>query len=232
MLQPPIATTPVVGTRFWADRARKNTGSQYPPPTNHPRGGRGRRIVRRPGRRALGLMASGATCVQKLDGSRDSAIHTKYRILLRSSSMREPRYPLPRVVLLYMQDDAPNIHPRTGARGAISLLNFLGAVCAGVRCLTRVASLPPIKENKLSPPAKDDTIRPRPNDACPVERRVHGSFCCAVFDNDPSAGSPTETLLRLLLPLNDKVQWTSCDVAGSEPPTSPQSEHFTGPFNR
>ena len=24
--------------------------------------------------------------------------------------------------------------------------------------------------------------------------------------NDPSAGSPTETLLRLLLPLNDKVQ--------------------------
>ncbi|KAK7298261.1 hypothetical protein VNO77_47061 [Canavalia gladiata] len=44
--------------------------------------------------------------------------------------------------------------------------------------------------------------------------------------------SPTETLLRLLLPLNDKVQWTSHNVAGSEPPTSPQSEHFTGPFNR
>ncbi|KAK8502595.1 hypothetical protein V6N13_082722 [Hibiscus sabdariffa] len=50
----------------------------------------------------------------------------------------------------------------------------------------------------------------------------------AGFDNDPSAGSPTETLLRLLLPLNDKVQWTSRDVAGSEPPTSPRSEHFTG----
>ncbi|KAK8640489.1 hypothetical protein V6N13_008242 [Hibiscus sabdariffa] len=54
----------------------------------------------------------------------------------------------------------------------------------------------------------------------------------AGFDNDPSAGSPTETLLRLLLPLNDKVQWTSRDVAGSEPPTSLRSEHFTGPFNR
>ncbi|KAD0306343.1 hypothetical protein E3N88_44475 [Mikania micrantha] len=38
--------------------------------------------------RALSQVASGATCVQKLDGSRDSAIHTKYRILLRSSSMR------------------------------------------------------------------------------------------------------------------------------------------------
>ncbi|KAK8531558.1 hypothetical protein V6N13_099056 [Hibiscus sabdariffa] len=63
--------------------------------------------------------------------------------------------------------------------------------------------------------------------------RGHGFPCHrAGFDNDPSAGSPTETLLRLLLPLNDKVQWTSRDVAGSEPPTSPRSEHFTGPFNR
>jgi len=52
------------------------------------------------------------------------------------------------------------------------------------------------------------------------------------IDNDPSAGSPTETLLRLLLPLNDKVQWTSHDVASGRPLTSPQSEHFTGPFNR
>ncbi|KAK8610531.1 hypothetical protein V6N13_081687 [Hibiscus sabdariffa] len=54
----------------------------------------------------------------------------------------------------------------------------------------------------------------------------------AGFNNDPSAGSPMETVLRLLLPLNDKVQWTSRDVAGSEPPTSPQSEHFIRPFNR
>ncbi|PHT26201.1 hypothetical protein CQW23_34183 [Capsicum baccatum] len=59
-----------------------------------------------------------------------------------------------------------------------------------------------------------------------------GSFFCAGFDHDPSAGSPTENLLRLLLPLNDKVQWTSRDIAGSEPPTSPRSEHFTGSFNR
>ncbi|KAG6654561.1 hypothetical protein CIPAW_05G153600 [Carya illinoinensis] len=54
-----------------------------------------------PGRRALGRMASGATCVQRLDDSRDSAIHTKYRISLRSSSMREPRYPLPRVLFVF-----------------------------------------------------------------------------------------------------------------------------------
>ena len=63
---------------------------------------------------------------------------------------------------------------------------------------------------------------------------VHACTVCfgQGFDNDPSAGSPTETLLRLLLPLNDKVQWTSRDVAGGEPPASPRSEHFTGPFNR
>ncbi|PHT27263.1 hypothetical protein CQW23_33138 [Capsicum baccatum] len=59
-----------------------------------------------------------------------------------------------------------------------------------------------------------------------------GSFYGAGFDNDPSAGSPTETLLRLLLPLNDKVQWTSRNVTGSEPPTSPRSKHFTGSFNQ
>ena len=42
--------------------------------------------------------ASGAICVQRFDGSRNSAIHTTYRISLRSSSIREPRYPLLRVV--------------------------------------------------------------------------------------------------------------------------------------
>ena len=36
---------------------------------------------------------------------------------------------------------------------------------------------------------------------CPNKREA--SF--VVFDNDPSAGSPTETLLRLLLPLDSQV---------------------------
>ena len=46
---------------------------------------------------------SGAICVQKLDDSRNSAIHIKYRISLRSSSLWEPRYPLLRVVLVGME---------------------------------------------------------------------------------------------------------------------------------
>ncbi|RIA79097.1 hypothetical protein C1645_702342 [Glomus cerebriforme] len=58
-------------------------------------------------------MASGATCVQRLDGSRDSAIHTKYRISLRSSSMREPGYPLPRVILCFGPPPLPANEKRT-----------------------------------------------------------------------------------------------------------------------
>ncbi|CAL8988966.1 unnamed protein product [Prunus brigantina] len=132
-------------------------------------------------------MASGATCVQRLDGSRDSAIHTKYRISLRSSSMREPRYPLPRVVLTYLKMTTPPAHTVSGATGTRSLVQV------------------PWRNSRR---------------------------CSFVSTMILPRGSPTETLLRLLLPLNDKVRWTSRDVAGSEPPTSPRSEHFTGPFNR
>ena len=45
--------------------------------------------------------AAGAICVQRFDDSRNSAIHTTYRISLRSSSLQEPRYPLLRVVFCY-----------------------------------------------------------------------------------------------------------------------------------
>ncbi|KAH7663402.1 hypothetical protein IHE45_14G052300 [Dioscorea alata] len=65
--------------------------------------------------------------------------------------------------------------------------------------------------------------RARAPHAHPAPAAPRASACSRVFrvfaaglDNDPSAGSPTETLLRLLLPLNDKVQWTSRDVAGGE----------------
>jgi hypothetical protein len=40
----------------------------------------------------------GARCVQRFDDSLNSAIHITYRISLRSSSMREPRDPLLKVL--------------------------------------------------------------------------------------------------------------------------------------
>ena len=39
-------------------------------------------------------------CVQNFDDSRGPAIRITYRISLRSSSLWEPRYPLPRVVII------------------------------------------------------------------------------------------------------------------------------------
>lgn len=42
-----------------------------------------------------------ARCVQRFDDSLNSAIHITYRISLRSSSMREPRDPLLKVLLVY-----------------------------------------------------------------------------------------------------------------------------------
>ena len=51
---------------------------------------------------------------------------------------------------------------------------------------------------------------PAKSDSQPQEETDHpsGTQCVDLeksFGNDPSAGSPTETLLRLLLPLSDKV---------------------------
>jgi hypothetical protein len=42
-----------------------------------------------------------AICVQRFDDSLSSAIRITYRISLRSSSLREPRYPLLRVVCVF-----------------------------------------------------------------------------------------------------------------------------------
>ena len=43
-----------------------------------------------------------AMCVQRFDDSRNSAIHTTYRNSLRSSSLREPRDPLSKVVFCFL----------------------------------------------------------------------------------------------------------------------------------
>ena len=47
------------------------------------------------------------------------------------------------------------------------------------------------------------------------------------INNDPSAGSPTETLLRLHLPLDDKIYTTSLQLLQSKTPYQPkiQSVH-------
>ena len=49
--------------------------------------------------------------------------------------------------------------------------------------------------------------------------------------NDPSAGSPTETLLRLLLPLNAQV-WLTFQLSGARAPQNSRSKSLTKTFNR
>lgn len=117
-------------------------------------------------------------------------------------------------------------YPRERERTDLALVRvFLGASRAGGLLGTRARCPGAVR----SQPCEGKSLHLILSRVCELVREW---YCYAGFDNDPSAGSPTETLLRLLLPLNDKVQWTSQDVAGSEPPTSPRSEHFTGSFNR
>ena len=47
---------------------------------------------------------AGAMCVQRLDGSLNSAIHITYRSSPRSSSMPEPRDPLLKVLRVFIAD--------------------------------------------------------------------------------------------------------------------------------
>ena len=61
---------------------------------------------------------------------------------------------------------------------------------------------------------------------------VRTTLCGEILDcvNDPSAGSPTETLLRLLLPLSDKVYLTSHNQVepGHSPEGSPDHSKSVG----
>ena len=167
----------------------------------------------------LGIPRS-ARCVQRFDDSLNSAIHITYRISLRSSSMREPRDPLLKVVFY---------HLKGWQKPTISFYRHLTCVCekthrhpdfsisreVNIRCqpLSHPECLQRVHRWKRawSKQQKTCTCSLEPATALPP----------ISFSNDPSAGSPTETLLRLLLPLNDQV-WSASQqrgaVAGSPKP--------------
>ena len=111
-------------------------------------------------------------CVQRFDDSL-SAIHTTFRTSLRSSSMREPRDPLLKVLTIFLRSDDDMADTDFG--------------------YIRRATAPGRRRARDGPP------RQRWYWFTGLKIRI------ADLVNDPSAGSPTETLLRLLLPLNDQV---------------------------
>ena len=129
---------------------------------------------------------AGAMCVQRFDDSLNSAIHITYRISLRSSSMPEPRDPLLKVLIHFRnayerRRDGSDIKTREGVYKRVLVGPPAGALVRG--CDAPGAEIPPRQQFG----------------------NVHIGFGSCKLGNDPSAGSPTETLLRLLLPLNDRV---------------------------
>lgn len=134
----------------------------------------------------------GAMCVQRLDDSLNSAIHITYRISLRSSSMPEPRDPLLKVLTIFLYENSDcNLQ-------TVFSVGVPGGHGPGGRVAPRRPAAP-------SPPGEGDSQAGPPKqqgmDRHGWEVGPRGS----ALGNDPSAGSPTETLLRLLLPLNDQV---------------------------
>src|ERR1700716_2132595 len=124
----------------------------------------------------LSRIPESAMCVQRFDDSLNSAIHITYRNSLRSSSMREPRDPLLKVVLQYViqrHSDTSMVVCKRHRQGILQL-----------------------------PPTKGAQVDIGFVKSAHAFRKPAHLF---KINNDPSAGSPTETLLRLLLPLNDQV---------------------------
>ena len=150
-----------------------------------------------------------------------SAIHTTYRISLRSSSLREPRYPLLRVVFGFKSGCNLSCRPVSASgsvRVGVGLASTRGKQpLAPQKCGARgpLASRParPPQHRRgcllkqATPPAEQGHAHSL---SLPIKKeKVCGSTASLpVWSdrfNDPSAGSPTETLLRLLLPLGGRV---------------------------
>ena len=164
-----------------------------------------------------------ARCVQSFDDSLDSAIRITYRISLRSSSMREPRHPSLKVVwhsvsprrrVVLRSCEQTTTHARgsdcSQSRNGGRFQRF-GVVCIEMGRLPGERNIPTARTYKY--------VR---SNSC-TELIWYGCFRVM---NDPTAGSPTVTLLRLHLPLNDEV-WANSHgrapmkVLSHDPETSP-----------
>ena len=122
-----------------------------------------------------------AICVQRFDDSLNPAIHITYRISLRSSSLPEPRDP-----------------PLRGMD--------IGLIICKQTILFSVNGIG-FEDRKTPYLTKGETEQ---SQVFYVSDKLTGSLVFWIFCvNDPSAGSPTETLLRLLLPLDEQICTTS-----------------------
>ena len=90
------------------------------PPSSGPPGGGALRGVEVPLEETCSTAELGsAICVQNFDDSLNSAIRITYRISLRSSSLREPRYPSAGVVGFHKLRQRRRESPRCAREGAV-----------------------------------------------------------------------------------------------------------------
>ena len=150
-----------------------------------------------------------AGCVQGSIDSRNSAIHSAYRISLRPSSLFEPRHPSLKVVNVWL------LRNKTASKVCVERRDPRQGRPEGRRLGRQPRAL---QGRELSTSAVRPQQAPlaaararRAVDAIASQARPPHRRCTVMVVermlrvNDPSAGSPTETLLRLLLPLSDKV---------------------------
>ena len=143
-----------------------------------------------------------ARCVQSFDDSLDSASRKTYRISLRSSSLWEPRHPSLKVLQRLCFKRGAQRLPFPSSDSLFSGVECGYAFfCARTGARTRRDAPRPASHGLFS------FVR-GVGDRGPKRNPHQVSSCDRVlgrFGNDPSAGSPTETLLRLHLPLNVEV---------------------------
>ena len=173
-------------------------------------------------------------CVQNFDDSRSPAIRITYRISLRSSSLWEPRHPSLKVVFYFkLVWGVPEVQSTTDSSTHLGfrlydMFKYRVADDCSPACSFEVW------RSTLRYYVDSHRLLAAEHDSC-----GKGQLCCyftgvEILDrcvNDPSAGSPTETLLRLHLPLSDKV-YTSSRQSNSNERNCMRSRGFTGPLNR
>ena len=134
-----------------------------------------------------------ARYVQISIGSRNSAIHNAYRTSLRPSSLFEPRHPSLKVVNNLNSGKPPEMMLQWPKHKGSKKSSVAGTE-------PEDGPTPPRYPRVPDRGHRCKHLHPRPS---PHKRDAQ--WFVWMRANDPSAGSPTETLLRLLLPLSDKV---------------------------
>ncbi len=137
-------------------------------------------------------------CVQNFHDSRSLAIRITYRLSLRSSSVWEPRHSSLKVIHVVRRESHANVVLRSTACFFTFQLQFwIGRPQTDSDTFTPTKCWAPIWQESLF-----------------SQKWMFLQRCVT----DPSAGSPTETLLRLHLPLNDKVWTDSRNLAPMKEP--------------